>query len=125
MLAFWRECLSARALEGSDAMGPGGTNEYLAAMHRRDVLREAQQARLAAEATAAAGGMWSAMLLRVAELLLYAGRRLRAYAAQRAMARAYTAPPCTVAAGGHYHHVHHHAHHHDDTIPQRVVWLDV
>lgn len=100
-------------------MTPGRMSESLADAHRRELLREAQQAALAAEATAEASGIWTAALLVVADLLMAAGQRLRARLGRGQVA--------------HAHHAHHapYAPYRVDGLCrgraecEGVVWLDV
>lgn len=73
-------------------MTPGRMNESLADAHRRELLREAGQAALAAEATAEAPGLWTAALLVVADVLMAAGQRLRARLGRGQVAHAHHAP---------------------------------
>jgi hypothetical protein len=103
-------------------MGPGRINEYLAASRRHDLLSEARRAALAAETSAATDGTWSIILVEAADLLLYAGHRLRAYAAHKRLARlSYGAPRGSVASLCHGQCQRDDSH----VLPQRVLWLDV
>jgi hypothetical protein len=105
-------------------MAPRGFNEGPAATHRQDLLREARQARLVAQATAATGGRWSAALLKVADLLLYAGHRLRVSAAHRRLARTHAALQGEAAGACYHRRDHQHAHRHGEAFPPCVVWID-
>lgn len=71
-----------------------GMNEYLANVHREDLLREARQAPLAAEATGATNGWWDRALRLTANVLLTSGHRLNARLCNRRLGR--------TAAASHY-----------------------
>ncbi|MGZ3581571.1 MAG: hypothetical protein ACXWQ5_14250 [Ktedonobacterales bacterium] len=73
-------------------MTPMGLSTNLAEAHRQDLLREAQQAAQASEVTSENGGIWTAALLVVADLLLDAGQRLHKYLLRRRVEHAYGAP---------------------------------
>jgi hypothetical protein len=61
--------------------------EYAANAHREDLLREARQAALAAEATDATGGWWDRAFRLAAYVLLWSGHRLNAYLCDRRLGR--------------------------------------
>lgn len=78
-------------------MRPVSLSTYLADAHRHDLLCEARQAALAAEATSKTGGIWSAALLVGANQLLRVGHQLRAHVSHKRLARAH-GTPCGVAS---------------------------
>lgn len=106
-------------------MVPGGFNEDPAAMRRENLLREAQLARLAAEAAAASGGRWNAALLKTADLVLYAGHRLHVYAAHRRLAHVYDALLGQGAGVCLHIQPHHHPRQHGAVFPPCVIPQDV
>jgi hypothetical protein len=73
-------------------MTPMTMSDYLTETHRQDLLREAQRARLAGEIPHESGGIWTAALLIVADLLLDAGQRLHKHLAHKRLEHAYAAP---------------------------------
>jgi hypothetical protein len=75
--------------------------EYLAELRRQDLLREAQQAALAAKATSADSSLSDRALQVAANLLADTGRRLQADLCRKRHGREPSAPPAAVCAVHH------------------------
>ena len=77
-------------------MRPETISAYHAEAHRQDLLREARQAALVAEARPHTGGMWRPVLLLASDLLLAAGNRLSPRLAERPMVHVHRVASCDI-----------------------------
>ena len=94
-------------------MTPVNATTYFADAHRHDLLCEARQAALAAEVASATGGMWSAALLTLADLLVHAGQRLHVRLSHKRLVHAHVASFGIESMC-----------HHDGALCKRIVWQD-